>query len=104
MSFEYVNETDQLYQVEHYRFRFKAMHVAEIELWTLFNSDARNAYAYQVKIENEGIPKEHRNFFHNDVDLRRKIGINIKGDEFKTKDDTLQDAINVISKLVDEHT
>lgn len=103
MNFEYVNKADQLYQVENYKFRFNARNVAEIELLILFNNGVEEDFGYQVAIDDENVPKEFRNFSSTKIDVKQHVKADLTG-IFKTKEDALQDAIDVISKLMDYYT
>lgn len=99
MNLEYRNKGDVIYQVENYKFRYSGKKVAKIELMIFLEEPS---YAFTYKLVNEDLPSKIRESSSNDNSLLQKLGLDVyKYTDFKSKEDALQGAIDLIS-LIDK--
>lgn len=99
MDFEYHYKGDILYQVENYKFRFQGNQTAEVELLILDN----NQFAYEVEIIDGSVPNRLCEFTSASIDFKQDLNIETPS-VFYDKQEALQDAINVISIIMTNHS
>jgi len=99
MNLKYQDKGNVIYQVEDYEFRYSGKKIAKIELMIFLEEPS---YAFTYKLVNEDLPSKIRESSSNDNSLLQKLGLDVyKYADFKSKEDALQGAINLIS-LIDK--
>ena len=119
MRFEYQNNGDIVYGVEIFRFRYNNYPAAEIEILN-FLADNKAEFAYQYTIDDSiELPKIFRkpssvdpdlrqvfnfkNSSSSDSELRQAFNLHSAG-MFSSRQEALQDAITLISAILDQHS
>ena len=96
MRFIYENPGDILYGIEVFKFRYQGKNTAVIEVLSLIED---GQFAYEAKIEEPNISTEFQEFTSASYDFKRSLNID-SPTVFNTKQEALQDAINVINKIM----
>ena len=98
MTFNYQNNGDILYGIETFRFRYNTDN--EVATVTLYDLIDDKQFAYDIKMTNKKVPEQLRSLSSTDYELFKKFP-NVEFQSFfKNKNEALQNAIDIMSEVM----
>lgn len=106
MNIYYEKSGDIVYKKEEYTFLFQGSVTANIHIFQLIQSNGNaDDYNFQFMIKDDSVPNEYRNINSAEKVVFDSLNPDLKIQQvYKTKEECLQDAINWISFIINNHS